>query len=47
MKVGSWTFGYVKDVSLSMSGTGTNFSHIRGSGEGLSGGGQSSGLMSF
>jgi len=29
------------------SGTGSNFSNIRGSGEGLSGGGQSSGLMSF
>lgn len=29
------------------SGTGTNFSNIRGAGEGLSGGGKSSGLMSF
>lgn len=29
------------------SGTGSNFSHIRGSGESLSGGGSSSGLMSF
>ncbi|MEX0660259.1 MAG: vitamin B12-dependent ribonucleotide reductase [Balneolaceae bacterium] len=29
------------------SGTGSNFSDIRGSGEGLSGGGKSSGLMSF
>ena len=29
------------------SGTGTNFSHIRSEGESLSGGGQSSGLMSF
>lgn len=29
------------------SGTGTNFSHIRGVGEPLSGGGKSSGLMSF
>ncbi|NKB44375.1 MAG: vitamin B12-dependent ribonucleotide reductase [Alphaproteobacteria bacterium] len=29
------------------SGTGTNFSAVRGSGESLSGGGQSSGLMSF
>ena len=29
------------------SGTGTNFSNIRGAGERLSGGGQSSGLMSF
>jgi len=29
------------------SGTGTNFSNLRGSGEKLSGGGQSSGLMSF
>lgn len=29
------------------SGTGTNFSHIRGAGEKLSGGGVSSGLMSF
>jgi len=29
------------------SGTGTNFSHIRGEGESLSGGGHSSGLMSF
>jgi len=29
------------------SGTGSNFSHIRGSSEPLSGGGQSSGLMSF
>ncbi len=29
------------------SGTGSNFSQIRGDGEALSGGGQSSGLMSF
>ena len=29
------------------SGTGSNFSHVRGEGEPLSGGGQSSGLMSF
>jgi len=29
------------------SGTGSNFSNVRGSGENLSGGGQSSGLMSF
>jgi len=29
------------------SGTGTNFSNVRGGGESLSGGGQSSGLMSF
>jgi ribonucleoside-diphosphate reductase alpha chain len=29
------------------SGTGTNFSHLRGSGESLSGGGKSSGLMGF
>ena len=29
------------------SGTGTNFSEVRGSGEALSGGGKSSGLMSF
>ncbi|MBH0178939.1 MAG: adenosylcobalamin-dependent ribonucleoside-diphosphate reductase, partial [Nitrospira sp.] len=29
------------------SGTGTNFSQLRGDGEGLSGGGRSSGLMSF
>jgi len=29
------------------SGTGTNFSNLRGAGESLSGGGQSSGLMSF
>lgn len=29
------------------SGTGTNFSHLRGAGEPLSGGGRSSGLMSF
>ncbi|MDX1450300.1 MAG: vitamin B12-dependent ribonucleotide reductase, partial [Acidimicrobiia bacterium] len=29
------------------SGTGSNFSHIRGEGESLSGGGRSSGLMSF
>ena len=29
------------------SGTGTNFSHLRGEGESLSGGGKSSGLMSF
>ncbi|WP_282096476.1 vitamin B12-dependent ribonucleotide reductase [Epibacterium ulvae] len=29
------------------SGTGTNFSHLRGAGEALSGGGQSSGLMGF
>ena len=29
------------------SGTGTNFSHLRGEGEPLSGGGRSSGLMSF
>ena len=29
------------------SGTGTNFSHLRGEGESLSGGGKSSGLMGF
>ena len=29
------------------SGTGTNFSKLRGSTEGLSGGGRSSGMMSF
>ena len=29
------------------SGTGSNFSRLRGSGESLSGGGKSSGLMSF
>jgi ribonucleoside-diphosphate reductase alpha chain len=29
------------------SGVGTNFSHIRGEGEKLSGGGTSSGMMSF
>ena len=29
------------------SGTGTNFSTLRGSAEGLTGGGKSSGLMSF
>ena len=29
------------------SGTGSNFSHLRGEGEPLSGGGKSSGLMSF
>ena len=29
------------------SGTGSNFSHLRGEGEKLSGGGKSSGLMSF
>lgn len=40
---------YVTETKLFKggSGTGTNFSAIRGEGEGLSGGGQSSGLMSF
>lgn len=40
---------YVTETKLFKggSGTGTNFSHIRAEGERLSGGGQSSGLMSF
>lgn len=40
---------WVKEARLFKygSGTGTNFSNIRGAGEGLSGGGVSSGLMSF
>ena len=40
---------YVTETKLFKggSGTGSNFSAIRGEGEGLSGGGQSSGLMSF
>ena len=40
---------YVTETKLFKggSGTGSNFSDIRGEGEGLSGGGQSSGLMSF
>lgn len=45
----SITEGYVSETKLFKggSGTGTNFSQIRAEGEGLSGGGQSSGLMSF
>ncbi len=41
--------GYVTETKLFKggSGTGSNFSAIRGEGESLSGGGQSSGLMSF
>lgn len=41
--------GYVSETKLFKggSGTGTNFSTIRAEGEGLSGGGHSSGLMSF
>lgn len=41
--------GYVSETKLFKggSGTGTNFSQIRAEGEALSGGGQSSGLMSF
>lgn len=40
---------WVKEARLFKygSGTGTNFSHLRGEGEPLSGGGRSSGLMSF
>ena len=48
MKVESWTYGFVKlDLFKYGSGTGTNFSTLRGEGEALSGGGKSSGLMSF
>ena len=45
----SITEGYVSETKLFKggSGTGTNFSSIRADGEALSGGGQSSGLMSF
>ncbi|HZK29205.1 MAG TPA: vitamin B12-dependent ribonucleotide reductase, partial [Clostridia bacterium] len=45
----SITEGYVSETKLFKggSGTGTNFSEIRAEGEGLSGGGESSGLMSF
>ncbi len=45
----SITEGYVSETKLFKggSGTGTNFSSIRAEGETLSGGGQSSGLMSF
>lgn len=45
----SITEGYVSETKLFKggSGTGTNFSSIRAEGEALSGGGQSSGLMSF
>ena len=40
---------WVKEARLFKygSGTGSNFSHLRGDGESLSGGGKSSGLMSF
>ena len=40
---------WVKEARLFKygSGTGTNFSKIRGAGERLSGGGESSGLLSF
>ena len=40
---------WVKEARLFKygSGTGSNFSHLRGNGENLSGGGKSSGLMSF
>ncbi len=46
---GSISDHYVTETRLFKggSGTGTNFSPIRAEGEGLSGGGQSSGLMSF
>lgn len=46
---GSISDHYVTETKLFKggSGTGTNFSSIRAEGEGLSGGGQSSGLMSF
>lgn len=46
---GSISDHYVTETRLFKggSGTGTNFSPIRSEGEGLSGGGQSSGLMSF
>ena len=44
----SWICGCVKQGFLNMDrGVGTNFSNIRGEGEKLSGGGTSSGLMSF
>ncbi|NLB50923.1 MAG: vitamin B12-dependent ribonucleotide reductase [Clostridiaceae bacterium] len=45
----SITEGYVSETKLFKggSGTGSNFSSIRADGEALSGGGQSSGLMSF
>ena len=48
MKVESWTSGSKRHDSFKFgSGTGTNFSHLRGEGEKLSGGGVSSGVMSF
>ncbi len=44
----SWTFGCVRlAYSNTARGTGTNFSNLRAEGEKLSGGGTSSGLMSF
>ena len=48
MMVALWICGFVKQGFLNMvQGVGTNFSSIRGEGEKLSGGGTSSGLMSF
>ena len=47
MKVESWTSGSRKRLFKFGSGTGTNFSNLRGEGEQLSGGGVSSGVMSF
>src|SRR3989338_5649017 len=48
MKGGSWTYGSVKRASLSMArGRGRSFPMLRGGVESLSGGGRSSGLMSF
>ncbi len=48
MKAASWTCGW-REARLFKygSGTGSNFSLLRGEGEKLSGGGRSSGLMSF
>ena len=48
MKAASWICGSGKHESFKYgTGTGTNFSAVRGEGEPLSGGGKSSGLMSF
>ena len=46
-RAGSWTCGCGARLFKYGSGTGTNFSALRGENEKLSGGGRSSGLMSF
>ena len=47
-KAASWTCGSARPASSNTArGTGSNFSALRGEGEPLSGGGKSSGLMSF